>query len=713
MDIQFNEKNGVKPEKIKVLICSMLDIITLAGLSVDGLSNRTLEQISMACLAMGSVTNSLKEIQTSNYLTSKEIIRHWNKYYGDTMNEGSYDSIRDNCVKRLVEKGIAISQAKESTAGYGLSDAFVELVNAYGTENQDSILEKFNLYQSNIDTSETNSSKRTEVLQKVSAKSMKKVFLLYLKKTSKQMENYNDYVESICKKIDPLLKDVGVDVSSVYQITNEDNLVTIVQSVIDKSPNLDGVLEDNWKKASSKNFKDYVLWTTLRQYRDYLVLLNASSFIFNIKQPIIGKTRHLGITVKGFSSFFDALRTKPFLLLAGISGTGKSQKVQELAFMTCPEGELRDEGGTTPGNYYLVEVKPNWHDSTELLGYYSALSGKYELTDFIRFVYKATQNTNVPFFLCLDEMNLAPVEQYFAEFLCVLETRKKVGNEIQTQYLLSKDRFSNCELQKKVLVKENGDIIEGDKQYKLEFMYSEKDTEIIKYLKENGLTLPDNLFVIGTVNMDDTTHQFSRKVIDRAFTIEMNGGKMAEMFSPESKVLLEYRDEPIPLDAFKSQFIRAYEVFEDARFAKYKDVISTRIPQLLGDSDGTADADSINGVLNETPFRVSYRVQNELVLYLSTLIERANFPEPDQIEGLIGEATLAILLEKVLPRVQGEQKQLETQKGKSNVLKDLKTFVENHFKPEENTDVCSLYNRVLRKLKEMDDKLVNYYTNFF
>ena len=394
--------------------------------------------------------------------------------------------------------------------------------------------------------------------------------------------------------------------------------------------------------------------------------------------------------------FLIALRTKPFLLLAGISGTGKSQKVQELAFMTCPKGGLREEGGTMPGNYCLVEVRPNWHDSTELLGYYSALSGKYELTDFIRFTYKAIQNKDVPFFLCLDEMNLAPVEQYFAEYLSVLETRKKRGDEILTQYLLSKDVFANCALKK--------DEVN---------LYTDKDTEIITYLKENGLTLPDNLFVIGTVNMDDTTHQFSRKVIDRAFTIEMNGGKMAEMFSPESKVLLEYRDEPIPLDAFKSQFIRAYEVFEDARFAKYKDVISTRIPQLLGDSDGTADADSINGVLNETPFRVSYRVQNELVLYLSTLIERANFPEPDQIEGLIGEATLAILLEKVLPRVQGEQKQLETQKGKSNVLKDLKTFVENHFKPEEETDANSLYNRVLRKLKEMDDKLVNYYTNFF
>ena len=413
------------------------------------------------------------------------------------------------------------------------------------------------------------------------------------------------------------------------------------------------------------------------------------------------------------TDFVTALRTKPFLLLAGISGTGKSQKVQELAFMTCPDGELRNEGGTTPGNYCLVEVKPNWHDSTELLGYYSALSGKYELTDFIRFAYKAAQNKDVPFFLCLDEMNLAPVEQYFAEFLSVLETRKKVGNEILTQHLLSKDRFSNCELQKKVLVKDEGDIIEGDKQYKMEFLYSEKDAEIITYLKENGLTLPDNLFVIGTVNMDDTTHQFSRKVIDRAFTIEMNGGKMSEMFSPESKMLLEYRDEPIPLEAFKAEFVRAYEVLDDTRFAKYKDVISTRIPALLGDSDGTAEADSINGILNETPFRVSYRVQNELVLYLSTLIERANFPEPDQIEGLIGEATLAILLEKVLPRVQGEQKQLETQNGKSNVLKDLKTFVESHFKPEEETDANSLYNQVLRKLKEMDDKLANYYTNFF
>lgn len=421
---------------------------------------------------------------------------------------------------------------------------------------------------------------------------------------------------------------------------------------------------------------------------------------------------HVPLTDSPYFPFLAALRTKPFLLLAGISGTGKSQKVQELAFMSCPE-ELREENNTTPGNYCLVEVKPNWHDSTELLGYYSALSGRYELTDFIRFTYKALTNPNTPFFLCLDEMNLAPVEQYFAEYLSILETRKRtiVDGEVRilTEPLLTKDKFSNCSLRKKELKIREGYTSDGDEYDEIP-LYSTEDAEIIAYLKNNGLHQPDNLFVIGTVNMDDTTHQFSRKVIDRAFTIEMNGGKMGEMFSTESRNNLEYRAEPLPLSAFKSEYVRAYEVLEDKRFAKYADTITTKIPELLGNSDGTASEDSINGILNGTPFRVSYRVQNELVLYLSVLIENAGFP--DDIDSLIGEATLAILMEKVLPRIQGEQKQLETKGGKSNVLKDMKSFVETHFKPSDET-VTEIYDKVIKKLDEMDGKLSGYYTNFF
>ena len=126
-----------------------------------------------------------------------------------------------------------------------------------------------------------------------------------------------------------------------------------------------------------------------------------------------------------YRPFITAIKSKPFLLLAGISGTGKSRIVRELAFMTCPK-ELQDEDGTTPGNYCMIEVKPNWHDSSELLGYYSSFNGGgYRFTKFDRFVVKAWLNPDVPFFVCLDEMNLAPVEQYFAEFLSVLETRSR------------------------------------------------------------------------------------------------------------------------------------------------------------------------------------------------------------------------------------------------------------------------------------------------
>lgn len=409
-------------------------------------------------------------------------------------------------------------------------------------------------------------------------------------------------------------------------------------------------------------------------------------------------------------AFIAALHTKPFLLLAGISGTGKSQKVQELAFMSCPE-ELRNEEGTTPKNYCLIEVKPNWHDSSELLGYYSALTGKYELTDFIRFAYSAVKYPQYPFFLCLDEMNLAPVEQYFAEFLSVLETRKNVDGMILSQPLLKKEKFANCELGEEV-EKISEDIVTDEStglKIKKQLYSQGEDYEIIKYLKENGLPLPSNLFVIGTVNMDDTTHQFSRKVIDRAFTIEMNGGKMAAMFSPESRNLLEYREDPIPLSVFQSEFVRAYEVLEDSRFSQYEDIIIKRIPEILGDPDGDANKESINGILSTTPFRVSYRVQNELVLYLSVLIEQADYP--DDIEPLIKEATLAILMEKILPRVQGEKKQLETAHG-SDVLKDLKAFVETYFTPEEGHESV-MFNKVIKKLDEMEKKLDSYYTNFF
>lgn len=376
-------------------------------------------------------------------------------------------------------------------------------------------------------------------------------------------------------------------------------------------------------------------------------------------------------------NFIEALKTKPFLLLAGISGTGKSQKVKELAFLTCPKGGELSADSTTPGNYCLIEVKPNWHDSTELLGYYSNLTEKYTITPFLHFVHKAAINPEVPFFVCLDEMNLAPVEQYFAEYLSALETRTMKDGKIETAELLSKKLFESCS-------EDRG--------------YTEAELEVLNYLKGNGLRLPENLFVIGTVNMDDTTHQFSRKVIDRAFTIEMNGDELEEMFADKNAHVLDYADTPLPLSELKPQFVKANDALADSVVGIYKDAIITQVPKKLK---------AINAILKDTPFRVSYRVQNEFVLYLSTLLLKRK--EEETVDNLINKTALVILLEKILPRVQGDEKLLSTADG--NVFTDLTKYVKENLKC---TDDSGVYSEVITKLDEMNKRLSNtYFANFF
>lgn len=376
-------------------------------------------------------------------------------------------------------------------------------------------------------------------------------------------------------------------------------------------------------------------------------------------------------------NFIEALKTKPFLLLAGISGTGKSQKVKELAFLTCPKDGVLNADSTTPGNYCLIEVKPNWHDSTDLLGYYSNLTEKYTITPFLHFVHKAAINPNVPFFVCLDEMNLAPVEQYFAEYLSVLETRTMKDGKIETAELLSKKLFESCS-------EDRG--------------YTDAELDVLRYLKENGLRLPENLFVIGTVNMDDTTHQFSRKVIDRAFTIEMNGDELEEMFADKNAHVLDYTDTPLPLSELKPKFVKANDALADEVVGIYKDVIIAQVPEKLK---------AINAILKDTPFRVSYRVQNEFVLYLSTLLLKRK--DEDSVDELINKTALVILLEKILPRVQGDEKLLSTADG--NVFTDLRNYVKENLKCKDETGV---FSEVIAKLDEMDKRLSNtYFANFF
>ena len=443
--------------------------------------------------------------------------------------------------------------------------------------------------------------------------------------------------------------------------------------------------------------------------------------------------RHKNIDASFFEKYKDYLsviQVKPFLLLAGISGTGKSRIVREFAFKSCPKC-LQDKAGTTPGNYCMIEVKPNWHDSTELLGYYSRL-GKagYQFTKFVKFLVKAKMFPNVPFFVCLDEMNLAPVEQYFAEILSILETRKHPKNVetgevdmamVKTEPIIDAQYFRELAEMPHTKNAQTGEpfssnLTDRDIYLKLFGMDTECDIdeEVGKRtdLTTEGLTLPDNVMIIGTVNMDDTTHQFSRKVIDRAMTIEMNGGNLRNMFGGSKN--LEYLPESEQKkwqNAFTRRYVSADEVLD--AHSDVAEELMEKLPTKL---------EEINLALKGTPFVVSYRVLNELTIMVGVMLD-----EGMDLDEAIAASVNNILLMKILPRVEGDAEMFALSRGyktKAGVsydnrlewLKDIAPDIEEasagaaseNDDTEEKTATAKERQQTAReKIQEMIDRLNN------
>jgi len=172
-------------------------------------------------------------------------------------------------------------------------------------------------------------------------------------------------------------------------------------------------------------------------------------------------------------NFYLSLKTKPFVLLAGISGTGKTKLVELFA---------RAIGCSSDNDLFkLISVKPDWNDSADLLGY-SNIRGDFQPGPILEIIKKAAENPANPYLVCLDEMNLARVEYYFSDFLSKMETRHYAGDQIKTDRLFNENDFD------------------------------QRDTTNAK-VKYSNLHIPDNLYLIGTVNMDEKTHPFSKKVI--------------------------------------------------------------------------------------------------------------------------------------------------------------------------------------------------------
>lgn len=428
----------------------------------------------------------------------------------------------------------------------------------------------------------------------------------------------------------------------------------------------------------------------LRHYKVFLELLKSFKQIAISIKPnkvMIGKSE-LSEIEDSYLMYLRAMRTKPFLLLAGISGTGKSRIVKQMAFDSCPDNNVLRSDLTAPGNYCLIEVKPNWHDSTELLGYESNIGiPHYQLTPFVKFLAKAMLYPAVPFFVCLDEMNLAPVEQYFAEFLSVLESRTKIDGHIVSEPLIKADIFKKYNLRKALFSadKEKTEYNQAQGTVEPEPTYG-KEVRVYDYLEKYGLRIPENVIVIGTVNMDETTHQFSRKVIDRAMTIEMNlpnGDPFMDFFDNSTELV--YRSEPTSPYLYLATETKASDVVKALAEANAEktDWLKSEVASFLT---------ALNTALDGTPFKVAYRVQNELMLYFYQLwLEDKSL----EWETILNTACDQILMMKVLPRIEGDEELLE------KPLERLAVF-------------CEQFVNAKKKIKEMSERLVqSRFTSFW
>jgi energy-coupling factor transporter ATP-binding protein EcfA2 len=339
------------------------------------------------------------------------------------------------------------------------------------------------------------------------------------------------------------------------------------------------------------------------------------------------------------ANFYLSLRTKPFVILAGISGTGKTQLPRKFAAsLGFEEKQLRQ-----------IPVRPDWTDSSDLLGY-TALDGNFIQKELTIAIFEANKCPNKPFFFILDEMNLARVEHYFSDYLSVIETRERVDGKIKTEPILSKEMLKNAK----------------------------NSSEL------SAIGIPENLYLIGTVNMDETTHTFSRKVLDRANTIEMNDINLDWIQMPDKNI---ESLKNISNDLFKTEFIESKDLTDSDKKSIDKEV------ELLKE---------INIILTKADLQFGYRVRDEIAFYLIL----------NKKYKLI-EDTTAIdfqLTQKILPRIHGSSERVQTLLIEFLNLLENKSFKTNSeiadivsSMEKDNLKYYRATKKILFMLKRFDD----------
>ncbi|WP_096154069.1 hypothetical protein [Bacillus sp. FJAT-45066] len=343
-----------------------------------------------------------------------------------------------------------------------------------------------------------------------------------------------------------------------------------------------GIVDEEWNLVDKEITAEYSPSSNSSQVHDELVKdLSMNEIVEHVDQYIGSKGFYY--EAQEIQNLYLSLRTKPFVILSGISGTGKTMIIKWFA---------ESIGATEKnGQFTIIPVRPDWSDGSDLLGYVD-IAGKFKEGLLTTVIKNAIQNSERPYFVLLDEMNLARVEYYFSDILSVMESRESKDNKIITSSLLKNEKL------------------------------------------DNPVYFPDNLFIIGTVNMDETTYPFSKKVLDRATTIEFN------------EVRLDYleflRDIPEikPIALHNYNFVSRYIHLKDV-FNIYSDIVSK----------GTEELVKINSILKQLGAHVGYRVRDEICFYLAYNEEGKLMTFEHAIDRCI--------LQKILPRISGSDTRVE------------------------------------------------------
>lgn len=331
--------------------------------------------------------------------------------------------------------------------------------------------------------------------------------------------------------------------------------------------------------------------------------------------------------------YITSLLAKPFVRLTGNSGTGKTRISKQFAEYLEWES---DEGKK---NWVIIPVGADWTDNTKILGYYNPLAedgnGKYEKTKIVELIEEANRHKEIPYFVILDEMNLSHVERYFSDFLSHMET--------------------------------------PDTPFELE-----------GYTRR--LDYPENMFVVGTVNIDETTYMFSPKVLDRANVIEFKPQKedVFKVFSAAGTV-----GKMVPVNDGSAQaFLKLAKEIRTGKFAVDED-LTHYYTDVDGDFTGS-NLDYVEGVFSDIyeivqkyDFEFAFRTVKEIRNYIAAayeLLEKTEF----NLNQIIDEQ----LLQKILPKIHGNKKEI------GQMLEEL-------------TGLCDKYSLVLskKKIEQMKGKL--------